>query len=109
METIGIVNNQKAIVIEHVNRMVPDIAPDWPVAAIDGTYRIRIEGDPDIACEMTVGDPESPTAGGMTATAMRVVNAIPFVVDADPGLITSLDIPLTLPRGILGVPAGSGG
>jgi hypothetical protein len=40
--------------------------------------------------------------GGMTATAMRVVNAIPYVVDADPGLTTSLDIPLTLPQGLFG-------
>jgi hypothetical protein len=34
----------------------------------------------------------------MTATAMRVVNAIPFVVEAPPGLLSSLDIPTTLPR-----------
>jgi len=29
---------------------------------------------------------------------MRCVNAIPFVVDAPPGLVSSLDLPLTLPR-----------
>jgi len=29
---------------------------------------------------------------------MRVVNAIPYVVAADPGLLSSLDLPLTLPR-----------
>jgi hypothetical protein len=34
----------------------------------------------------------------MTATAMHVVNAIPYVVDAGPGLLSSLDIPITLPR-----------
>jgi len=33
----------------------------------------------------------------MTATAMRVVNAIPYVVAAAPGLLSSLDLPLTLP------------
>jgi hypothetical protein len=32
------------------------------------------------------------------ATAMRVVNAVPFVVAANPGLLSSLDLPLTLPR-----------
>jgi hypothetical protein len=31
----------------------------------------------------------------MAATAMRVVNAVPFVVDAPPGLLSSLDIPIT--------------
>jgi hypothetical protein len=35
---------------------------------------------------------------GMLATAMRIVNAIPAVVDAAPGLISSLDLPLTTPR-----------
>jgi hypothetical protein len=34
----------------------------------------------------------------MLATAMRIVNAIPFVVDAPPGLVSSLDLPLTTPR-----------
>jgi len=37
-------------------------------------------------------------AGAMVATAMRVVNAIPYVVEAKPGLLSALDIPLTLPR-----------
>jgi hypothetical protein len=27
-----------------------------------------------------------------------VVNAIPYVVDAEPGLLSSLDLPPTLPR-----------
>jgi hypothetical protein len=29
---------------------------------------------------------------------MRVVNAIPYVVHAPAGLLSSLDIPMTLPR-----------
>ena len=33
----------------------------------------------------------------MTATAMRVVNAVPYVIDAAPGLLSSLDLPVTLP------------
>jgi 2,4-diaminopentanoate dehydrogenase len=40
-------------------------------------------------------------AGAMVATAMRVVNAIPYVVQAKPGLLTALDMPLTLPRNVL--------
>lgn len=101
-ETIGVIDGLEAIVIEHVNRMTPDIAPEWPIGDVDGTYRIRIEGDPAINCDMSVGDPGSPTAGGMTVTAMRVVNAIPYVVAADPGLISSLDRPLTLPCSAFG-------
>lgn len=33
----------------------------------------------------------------MASTAMRVVNAIPYVVGAPPGLLSSLDLPTTLP------------
>ena len=33
----------------------------------------------------------------MTATAMRIVNAVPSVVDAAPGLLSSLDLPVTVP------------
>jgi hypothetical protein len=40
----------------------------------------------------------APECDGMVATAMRCVNAIPFVVDAPPGLVSSLDLPLTRPR-----------
>jgi hypothetical protein len=40
-------------------------------------------------------------AGAMVATAMRVVNAIPHVVESKPGLLSALDLPLTLPRNVL--------
>jgi hypothetical protein len=97
-ETIGVVNGQDAIVIEHVNRMARDLAPEWPSAARDGTYRIMIEGNPDLTCELTVGQPATASDDGMVATTMRLVNAIPYVCDAPAGLATSLDLPLTTPR-----------
>ena len=90
---VGIVAGREAIVVEHVIRMAHDVAPDWPASAEDTTYGVTIEGDPDISCTLTLGD----GSDAMTATAMRVVNAIPYVVDAEPGLLSSLDLPLTLP------------
>jgi 2,4-diaminopentanoate dehydrogenase len=33
----------------------------------------------------------------MVATAMRVVNAVPYVVAAPAGLVSSVDLPLTVP------------
>jgi hypothetical protein len=99
IQTIGIVNGRDAITIEHVNRMAADLGPEWATAARDGVYRVEITGDPDISCDMAIGDPAAPTAGGMTVTAMRVVNAIHAVVAAPPGLVSSLDLPLTLPSG----------
>ncbi|MCD9624074.1 hypothetical protein LUW87_09445 [Rhabdothermincola sp. EGI L10124] len=97
-ETIGVVGGRDAIVIEHVNRMAADVAPEWPTADRDGTYRVVVEGDPGMQAELTVGTPETFSDEGMVATTMRIVNAIPAVVDAEPGLVSSLDLPLTLPR-----------
>jgi hypothetical protein len=98
--TAAVVNGREAIVIEHVIRMARDVAPGWPTSESDATYRVDIDGDPDIHCELTLGAAEGHGAGraAMAATAMRVVNAIPYVVDAEPGLLSSLDVPATLPR-----------
>lgn len=96
-ETIGVVNGRDAIVIEHVNRMAMDIAPEWPSAARDGTYRVMIDGEPPMQCELTLGDERSFSDDGMLVTTMRVVNAIPAVCAAAPGLVSALDLPLTLP------------
>ncbi len=96
-ETVGIVEGRDAIVIEHVNRMADDIAPHWPTADRDGTYRVQIDGLPSMDCTLTLGDAETASHDGMVATTMRIVNAIPAVHRSAPGLVSSLDLPLTLP------------
>ncbi|HEY7050685.1 MAG TPA: dihydrodipicolinate reductase [Mycobacterium sp.] len=110
MQAIGVVGGREAIVIEHVTRLAHDVAPDWPTGVGDLSYRVVVTGDPDIDCTLAVGlrDPRragiagmTSGAGAMVATAMRVVNAVPYVVAAEPGLLSSLDLPLTLPRSVV--------
>jgi hypothetical protein len=96
-ETIGVVDGRDAIVVEHINRLQMDLAPHWPSAPRDGTYRVIIEGEPNLQCELLVGSADDFYEAGMIATAMRIVNAIPYVHDAAPGLVSSLDLPLTAP------------
>jgi hypothetical protein len=107
MKAIGVVDGREAIVIEHVTRLAHDVAPDWPTGIGDLSYRVVIRGDPDIDCTMaaTLKDPRQAGVAGMTsgagamvATAMRVVNAVPYVVAAEPGLLSSVDLPLTIPK-----------
>jgi hypothetical protein len=107
MKAIGVVDGREAIIIEHVTRLAHDVAPDWPTGIGDLSYRVMITGDPDIDCTMaaTLKDPRKAGVGGMTsgagamvATAMRVVNAVPYVVAAEPGLLSSVDLPLTIPK-----------
>ncbi|MGH3758497.1 hypothetical protein [Actinophytocola sp.] len=50
------------------------------------------------------GDGDHNTAG-LKATAMRLVNAIPAVAAAKPGLLTALDLPLTTGRDLVSGPA----
>lgn len=105
-ETTGVVDGQPVITIEHINRMAPDLAPEWATAP-NGTYRLIIEGQPHMQCDLRLGTEdtaESANANAMEATAMRVVNAIPYVVEAAPGIATSLDLPITAPRGALDSP-----
>ena len=102
-ETTGVVNGRPVITIEHINRMAPDLAPEW-ASAPNGTYRLIIEGQPHIQCDLRLGTEDTPASANdnaMEATAMRVVNAIPYVVDAAPGIATSLDLPITAPRNAL--------
>ena len=99
---IGIVGGREAIVVDHVIRMSRDVAPDWPTSENDATYVVDIDGDPDVNCRLSLGPPEGHNAGeaAMTATAMRVVNAVPYVIDAPPGLLSSLDLPVTVPANV---------
>lgn len=100
LRTSAIVEGREAIVVEHVNRMCADIAPEWEKADTVGCMRVRIEGDPNISMECSVGDPAKPEElayDGYVMTAMRIVNAIPYVCKAAAGLTTFLDLPLTTP------------
>ena len=101
MQTIGVVDGREAIVVEHVTRLAHDMAPDWPNGIGDLSYRVVITGDPDIDCTLaaTLKDPGragvagmTSGAGAMVATAMRVLNAVPYLVAAEPGLLSSVDI-----------------
>lgn len=102
-ETIGVVGGRDAIVIviEHVNRMALDLALDWPRADRDGVYRIEIEGEPRLCCELQVGDEEDASDQGLVVTTLRAVNAIPFVCDAPAGVTHAIELPLTVPVGAM--------
>ena len=106
-QAVGIVGGREAIVIDHITRLARHVGPDWPIGEADLAYRIMLEGKPNLDCWVTptLDDPAEAGiprmgsgAGAMLATAMRVVNAVPYVVDAEPGLLRSLEMPLTLPR-----------
>ncbi|TDV54199.1 dihydrodipicolinate reductase [Actinophytocola oryzae] len=95
-EVQGIVDGEARIVIEHVTRIHPDVAPDWPQPPSGaGAHRVVIEGRPRIEVTIEASDEgENRSAGGNATAAARLVNAIPWLVDAKPGLYDALDVPV---------------
>jgi 2,4-diaminopentanoate dehydrogenase len=101
-EVQGIVGGEPRIVIEHVTRLREDIAPQWPAPPGKGGYRVRVEGSPSLTCELQLeGDGGDENSGGLIVTAMRLLNAIPAVVEAPSGLLSALDLPLVTGRGLM--------
>ncbi len=98
-EVRGMVDGIARVIVEHVTRLRDDIAPEWPQPAGKGCYRIQIEGEPRIITDVQLlGEHDGDhNTGGLVATAMRLVNAIPGVCDAPPGLLSALDLPLAKP------------
>ena len=95
-EIKGMVGDHPVIVVEHVTRVRGDLRPDWAQPAQGGgSYRVEITGEPsyvvDICPTSTKGDHNH---AAIAAGAARVVNAIPAVLAAPPGIRTTLDLPL---------------
>ena len=98
-EVQGMVVGQPAIVVEHVTRLHDDLAPEWPQMEGGGGYRIIIEGSPRVSADVRfTGEDGDHNTGGLVATAMRLLNAVPAVCAAPPGLLSTLDLPLTAGR-----------
>jgi 4-hydroxy-tetrahydrodipicolinate reductase len=99
-EVQGVVRGRPALVVEHVTRLDDDLAPEWPSGA---GYRVLVRGSPSMRCDLEILDEKGDRAvGGVVATATRLVNAIPAVCRAEPGLLSALDLPLVTGRGLMG-------
>jgi len=103
----GMVDGHAAIVVEHVTRLRADLRPDWAQSAQPGgSYRVEITGEPSYVvdiCPTSVHGDHNHAA--IVAAAGRIVNAIPAVIAAAPGLRTTLDLPLVTSRGVYRAPA----
>ena len=101
-EVRGMVNGQPAVVLEHVTRLRDDLCPEWPQPAQPGgSYRVEITGEPSYALDICLSSRKGDhNHAGLVATAARIVNAIPAVVAAPPGIRTTLDLPLITGKGL---------
>jgi hypothetical protein len=83
----GLADGEERMVHETVWRMHNSVAPEWPT----GDLSITFKGSPDMHIELPADF--GFMTDGLLATAMHAVNAIPYVVDAAPGIQTFLDLP----------------
>jgi 4-hydroxy-tetrahydrodipicolinate reductase len=111
----GYVDGKPTFVVDHVTRMRDDLAPEWPQPHISippndlgyggatgrGVYRVEIEGSPSIRCELELAENGDHDFGARVAGAARMVNAIPAVYGAEPGLLSALDLPLITAAGLV--------
>lgn len=111
----GHVDGKATFVLDHVTRMRDDIAPDWPQPRISitpkdlgygsasgqGLYRVEIEGSPSMRCEFEMAEDADHDLGARIAGSSRMVNAIPAVCVAPPGLLSALDLPLITGTGLV--------
>ena len=76
-------------IVEHVDCVARDVGKQWkqPYGPTDLSFRVAVEGDPSFEVELTF------RKGGDTLSAMPVLNAIPAVCQARPGLLGPLDVP----------------
>ncbi|HZA11308.1 dihydrodipicolinate reductase [Mycobacterium sp.] len=111
----GFVEGKPTFVVDHVTRMHDDIAPDWPQPQISipprdlgyggasgrGVYRVEINGSPSIRCELELAEDHDHDLGARMAGATRMVNAIPAVHAAPPGLLSAMDLPVITGAGLV--------
>jgi 2,4-diaminopentanoate dehydrogenase len=101
-EVCGMVGDRAVVVLEHVTRLRDDLGASWPQPAGQGCYRVQITGEPNYTLDLQLmGTDGDHNTAGLKATAMRLVNAIPAVIAARPGLVTALDLPLIAGRGLV--------
>tara|TARA_R110002049_G_scaffold53223_34_gene149084 strand:- start:121 stop:1197 length:1077 start_codon:yes stop_codon:yes gene_type:complete len=95
-EVLGYNEGKPLYVLEHVTRIDDECAPQWPYPPQgQGCHQVLISGDPDLHVSVHAEDHFEPgvAGGGNASAASWVVNALPAVCSAKPGIVTVTDIP----------------
>jgi len=90
----GMVNGEPRVQYSSIWSMPDEPVEDWqPVIAAGSATRrltrITVDGDPPVQLDFALNGGELP---GSAATAARVLNAIPAVCAAEPGILSALDL-----------------
>lgn len=96
----GKANGEPRAIIDHVTKLREQDFPEVPFEG--GGYRAEVEGEPCVKLDLTLSSSTKDHAhAALAAVAMAIVNAIPQVCEAPPGVLTYRDLlphPAKLPR-----------
>ncbi len=86
------VDGEARVVVDHVTKLRDQDFPD--VEFRGGGYRVEVDGDPGVDLDMALSlRGADPGSAALFTVATTIVNAIPKVCEADPGVVTYLDLP----------------
>jgi len=99
LKIIGWAGGRERIVIDHITRVDPGCAPDWPQPDEGvGDHRVIVDGDPQLSIVVRADVPGGTRAdGGNTTAANRLLGAIGWLAGQQPGVDDGLDVPLHPP------------
>lgn len=99
LKIIGWANGKQRIVVDHVTRIDPACAPEWPQPDEGvGDHRVIVDGDPQLTIVSRADVPGGTRAdGGNTTAANRLLGAIEWLATQKPGIFDGLDVPLHTP------------
>ena len=101
-EVRGMIDGVARIVAEHVTRIDDACAQEWPRPPEgQGAHCVLLDANPKLSLSLHADDrfETGAAAGGNGTAAGRMVNAIPAVVAAAPGILTPLDLSSPCGRG----------
>ena len=99
LKVIGKSGGRERIVIDHITRIHPSCAPDWPQPDQGaGDHRVIVDGDPELTLVSRADVPGGTRAdGGNTTAANRLLGAIGWLATQKPGIYDGLDVPMHPP------------
>jgi len=90
MRMQGLIGGRPKCTWDLIWRVSNDVAPDWPIG--DSSWEVNITGDPSMRCRFDIRSEEHRTVS--LVTSMTAVSAIRAVIEAEPGIVTRLDLPV---------------
>jgi 2,4-diaminopentanoate dehydrogenase len=100
LKVIGKSGGRERIVIDHITRIHPSCAPDWPQPDQGaGDHRVVVHGDPELTIISRADVPGGTRAdGGNTTAANRLLGALDWLSTQKPGIYDGLNVPMQSTR-----------